>query len=289
MASFAKVHKEPYPALTSFVSTQPLQHKSVLITGAGRGIGEHIAKQIATAGADRIAILGRDEGRITSAKEHFTQAFPKTTFTAFAADITDQTAVANVFKGLGFVPDILINNAGYFPDSGPFIDEDLKDWFKGFEINVLGTAIVTQQYLRTLRNASHEIEEPIVLTVSSAVAHFRRPLTGWTGYNASKTGQLRVLEYLRFEHPEVRFVNIHPGQVDTDTWAKSKSSTPETGMTHGDVAGQFLVWVATEEAKFLSGRFAWAEWDIDELQERKQEILEKDLLLLTLDGSVRGM
>ena len=59
-------------------------------------------------------------------------------------------------------------------------------------------------------------------------------------------------------------------------------------MTDGAVAGAFFVWAATEEAAFLEGRFVWAEWDIDELKAKKDEILEHDLLLTTIDGLVKG-
>ena len=44
----------------------------------------------------------------------------------------------------------------------------------------------------------------------------------------------------------------------------------------------------TDEAEFLSGRFVWAEWDIEELKAKKADILEKDLLLTTIDGFTGG-
>ena len=55
-------------------------------------------------------------------------------------------------------------------------------------------------------------------------------------------------------------------------------------MTDGKLAGEFFAWLSTDEAEFLSGRFVWAEWDIEELKAKKAEILEKDLLLTTIDG-----
>lgn len=46
----------------------------------------------------------------------------------------------------------------------------------------------------------------------------------------------------------------------------------------------FAVWLTSEEADFLKGRFLWANWDILELQEQKKEILEQDLLRLDIGG-----
>jgi hypothetical protein len=44
------------------------------------------------------------------------------------------------------------------------------------------------------------------------------------------------------------------------------------------------VWLATAEADFLKGRFVYVNWDIDELMEKKEEILAKNLLTLTIRG-----
>lgn len=60
------------------------------------------------------------------------------------------------------------------------------------------------------------------------------------------------------------------------------------GMTSVELAGQFFAWAATDEAEFLNGRFLWAEWDIEELKGRKKDILDEDLLLLTIDGFKKG-
>ncbi|KAF8856273.1 hypothetical protein BDZ45DRAFT_594436, partial [Acephala macrosclerotiorum] len=49
--------------------------------------------------------------------------------------------------------------------------------------------------------------------------------------------------------------------------------------------GDFCVWLASPEADFLNGRFVWANWDVEELKERKEEILgNPGLLTLTLVG-----
>ena len=285
MASFLKVHKEPYPALSKAVEGSPLAGKSFLVTGAGRGIGEHIARQIATAGAGRVGIIGRDKTRIFAAKERFEKNHPHTKFEAFAADINDEAAVSTVFETFG-VPDVLINNAGHFADEGPFVDQDLSKWWSGFEINILGTAVVTQQFLRA--RAKAPAKAALVLNVSSMATHFRFPLIGWSGYTGSKLGQARIFEHIRFEHPDVNFVNVHPGNIPTDGYARTGADTPPDGWTDGTLAGQFYAWLASTDAEFLSGRFVWAEWDIDELKAKKAEIVEKDLLRTTIDGLVAG-
>ena len=283
MASFATVHTKPYAALSSALPGRSLAGKSAFITGAGRGVGSHITRGLAAAGVSRIGILGRDVARIEKAKDTFAAEFPSVAFSAYAADITSAPAIAAAFNAFG-TPDILVNNAGYFPDEGPFVEQDLKNWWSGFEINVFGTAIVTQNFLQSLKPG----QNAIVLNVSSFAAHMRFPLIGWSGYNGSKMAQARIFENIRFEHTDVRFVNIHPGCLDTDGFTRSGAPAPAGGMTDGKLTGEFFAWAATDEAEFLGGRFVWADWDVDELKGRKAEILEKDLLLTTIDGFTRG-
>lgn len=59
---------------------------------------------------------------------------------------------------------------------------------------------------------------------------------------------------------------------------------PNVLMESGLPAG-FCVWLAaTREADFLQGRLLWANWDVDELMQRKDEIVQKDMLNMVLGG-----
>ncbi len=52
-----------------------------------------------------------------------------------------------------------------------------------------------------------------------------------------------------------------------------------------NLPSHFSVWLVSDEAKFLRGRFVWANWDVEELISRKDELKEnKELFSLTLDG-----
>ncbi|PTB46703.1 hypothetical protein M441DRAFT_128036, partial [Trichoderma asperellum CBS 433.97] len=50
------------------------------------------------------------------------------------------------------------------------------------------------------------------------------------------------------------------------------------------LAGQFTLWVASPEAKFLKGKFVWVNWDVDELKARADEIENSWLLGILLNG-----
>ena len=51
------------------------------------------------------------------------------------------------------------------------------------------------------------------------------------------------------------------------------------------VPGNFCVWVATPAASFLHGKFVWANWDVDEMMRRKEEITEPGMLQIGLQGA----
>jgi len=262
-------------------------------------VGKHIAKGIASAGAAKIAILDRDKACIEAARDHFADRYPQTKFVAFAADVTDVNAIAAVFDSFG-TPDIVINNAGQFPDDGPFIQQDLRSWWAAWyvfpifvralvlmsrrETNVLDPAVVTQKFLQTKAVP----KDAVLLNVSSMAAHMRFPLTGWAWYNGSKLAQVRLFENIRIDHHDIRFINVHPGNNESDGFTCSGASVPPDGMTNGDLTRNFFAWLATDDADFLNGRFIWAEWDIDELKGRKKDIEDGDLLLTTIDGFSKG-
>lgn len=51
-----------------------------------------------------------------------------------------------------------------------------------------------------------------------------------------------------------------------------------------DLPGQFCVWLVSEEAKFLKNKFVWANWDVEELKQRADEIQNSRLLTIMLEG-----
>ena len=57
-----------------------------------------------------------------------------------------------------------------------------------------------------------------------------------------------------------------------------------TFMETAALPGQFCVWLASPEAKFLKSKFVWDNWDVDELMARSKEIESSKLLTVMLDG-----
>ena len=57
-----------------------------------------------------------------------------------------------------------------------------------------------------------------------------------------------------------------------------------TSVLIADLPASFCVWLASGESDFLKGRFVWANWDVNEMKAKAEEIVGKDLLTMRLTG-----
>src|ERR1019366_7522099 len=117
-----------------------IKGKSVLITGAGRGIGKRLALGFAAEGA-LVGLLARSQAELDLAKLEIEQAGGKAL--RLRADVRDPEELAhavdrmrNSFGGL----DILIAAAGVQGPIGPFVSSKPKAWNETVEINLIGVA-----------------------------------------------------------------------------------------------------------------------------------------------------
>ena len=115
------------------------EDRVALVTGAGRGIGAEIARQLVESGV-RVAITDLDEQAATSTAKELQARHGEDRVTAALLDIADpasiQAALALVEAELGPV-DILVNNAGV-DRIGPFVDSDEETWDLLLAVNLRG-------------------------------------------------------------------------------------------------------------------------------------------------------
>jgi NAD(P)-dependent dehydrogenase (short-subunit alcohol dehydrogenase family) len=275
-------HLDPYAELEAALARKEIQGKSVLVTGGGYGIGSAIAKSFAEAGAAEVILAGRTESRLAAAVDALS-SIKSTKFSYQVVDISSDQDVKRLYGALKESPDILVNNAGYMAAPAGFIDADLEDYWKTFTVNIYGTALVTQSYLRHRRE--RKTTSPAVIITLNTIGAYSVRVPGLSAYGGSKGGLARMMELAAVDVPETtaRFITVHPGAVKTDMGLKS-GLDGVFPSTDAKLAGDFIAWSATEEASFLSGRFAWVNWDIEELKQAKGKIIESDLLRTSLSG-----
>jgi NAD(P)-dependent dehydrogenase (short-subunit alcohol dehydrogenase family) len=179
---------------------------SVLVTGAGRGIGKSIVEYLATRGWDVIAGVRtkRDAAAVT--------ALDTQRISSVILDVTDAEHIAALDELLPERLNAIVNNAGVVV-GGPTETDTTEDWRKQLEINVIGQLAVTRAVLPRLRESRGR-----VVFMSSLNGRVSMPLIG--AYCASKFALEAAANALRMElrpwHIDVAIVE--PAQTDTDMW-----------------------------------------------------------------------
>ena len=176
-----------------------IKEKSVLITGAGRGIGKRLAMGFAQAGA-RVGLLARSQAELDLAKLEIEQAGGNALrIRADVRDLEQMLAAVErvrvVFGGL----DVLIGAAGVQGPIGPLLTTDPKAWSESIEINLMGTANACRAALPPMI----EKRSGKIILLGGGGSGYTRP--NFTAYAAAKTAVVRLVECLA---DEVRDHNV---------------------------------------------------------------------------------
>jgi NAD(P)-dependent dehydrogenase (short-subunit alcohol dehydrogenase family) len=179
---------------------------SVLVTGAGRGIGRSITEHLASRNWDVIAGVRTQQDADT-----ITAANPQR-ISAVILDVTSATDLERLEATLPAQLDAVVNNAGIVV-SGPMETLTTEEWRRQLDVNVIGQLAVTRAVLPRLRQSKGR-----VVFISSVNGQLSMPLIG--AYAASKFALEAAADALRMEvRPwAVRVVLVEPAQTDTDMW-----------------------------------------------------------------------
>ncbi|MGW4100520.1 SDR family NAD(P)-dependent oxidoreductase [Mycobacterium sp. NPDC004974] len=188
---------------------------SVLVTGAGRGIGRAIVEHLAATGWDVIAGV-RSKADAASVTEVDPQHI-----SAVILDVTDSGNIDALDAALPARLDAVVNNAGIVV-AGPVEALTADDWRKQLEVNVIGQFAVTRAVLPRLRESRGR-----VVFISSVNGQMSMPMLG--AYAASKFALEAGAEAMRIELRPwgIPVVVVEPAQTDTDMWRKADDMVVE--------------------------------------------------------------
>jgi NAD(P)-dependent dehydrogenase (short-subunit alcohol dehydrogenase family) len=220
--------------------------KTVLVTGANKGIGREVAGLLARRGFHVfVGARNRDAGR--KAADQIAKQGGKATF--LEIDVNDNesvTGAAREFSKVADQLDVLVNNAGIMVDGDDAILKISDELFrKTMETNTLGALRVTRAFALLLVKS----KAPRVINVSSGGGQLTGGADGWSpAYCISKTALNGVTSQLAAALPKFAINSVCPGWVRTDMGGRNATRSVEEGA-------DTIVWLASDAPQELTGKF----------------------------------
>lgn len=234
-----------------------LTGKTMIVTGASRGIGEAAAHALAAEGA-KLMLTARDGARTADVAAAINAAGG--TAAAMACDVSDYAAfeklVAATVEKFGNV-DVLVNNAGIIDPIARLEDSDPAAWARNIQINLIGA----YNAVRAVITGMIANGGGTVINISSGAAI--RPLEGWSAYCAGKAGMHMMTRAIALETAEkgIRVFGFQPGTTDTDMQGLIRASginqiskIPRENLTPVAEPAKSIVYLCTKAADDLAGK-----------------------------------
>lgn len=232
--------------------------RSVLVTGAGGGLGAAIAEAAVAAGWF-VGLLDRDG----EAVRRVAATLGKRTV-ALAADTTDEGAVDAALDGLARAsgspaPDGIVANAGIVR-FGPLLDLDLAAWRDVVEVNLTGTFVTARAAAR--RMVEHGRRGAIV-TITSMNGVAPGPNAG--AYGATKAGVARLTQQMALEWGPlgIRANAVAPGLIhagmsepiyaDEDVRQRRAAAVPLGRLGQGTDVASVVLFLLSDDAAYVNG------------------------------------
>jgi 3-oxoacyl-[acyl-carrier protein] reductase len=234
------------------------ENQVAIVTGAGRGIGEAIARRFADEGA-RVAVVSRSEANSQKTSDAINAAHPDTA-KPYAVDVADfdavQKAGEQILADFGRA-DILVNNAGITRDTLA-MRMSSDDWDAVLNTNLKGAFNVTRAVLRPMvKQRSGRIIN--ISSVSGLIG-----LAGQANYAASKAGLIGMSKSIARELAS-RGITVNvvaPGFIETDMTAVlseeirkgAQAQIPLARFGASEDIAATVAFLASAEAAYITGQ-----------------------------------
>ncbi len=236
-----------------------LNGKIAVVTGASKGIGAGIAKDLAAEGASVVVNYASSKSDADKVVDEISKAGGKAV--AVQANVAKKAEVQRLFgeaeKAFGKI-DILVNNAGVY-QFVPLEDVTEQQFHKMFDTNVLGMLLVTQEALKHFNSKGGSI-----INIGSLASSFTPPTA--VVYNATKGAVDAITRTLAKElgPRKIRVNSVNPGMVITegaiaggytegDMRKTFESQTPLGRVGQPDDIGPAAVFFASDDSKWVTG------------------------------------
>ena len=260
----------------------------VVVTGASRTIGKATAISFAQAGATGLILTARTAETLQSTKEACAavakSADLKITILSAdnSAESSAQLVAETIQKEYDGRLDLLVNNAGIINTDATARNKVCDITSSQIEIpinvNYLGRFFMIKHLLPLMLNNGGC---KMVVNISSVGSHVSGPL----GFSISALATNRLSQRVAESYADqgVFCCALHPGAVLSDLPKPGMSErTRNASKDSPFLCGAFILWLVREKRDWLNGRYLDATWDVDELEKKKDEIVEGDKLKMRL-------
>jgi NAD(P)-dependent dehydrogenase (short-subunit alcohol dehydrogenase family) len=190
-----------------------------LVTGAGSGIGRHVAQGLLEAGY-RVVLAGRRAEALEETRAGDARA------TVVPADVTDPESVRALFSSLDRL-DVLFNNAGTFGQSKPIEDVAVEEWQAVVDTNLTGAFLCAQAAIRVMK--AQDPRGGRIINNGSLSAQVPRPnAVAYTATKHAITGLTKAISL------EGRAHDIACGQIDVGNAATEMTAAMDRGVLQAD-------------------------------------------------------
>lgn len=262
---------------------------TAVITGASRGIGKGIATCFAQAGASGLILTARKACSLEETKKVCEdQAKARNgsiKIILLAADNAVESSAVNIAeviqKEFNGKLDLLVNNAGILNTDetafGKLGDINASQIEVPMNVNFLGRFYMIKHLLPFIKASNAKA----IVNITSIGSHLPGPL----GFSISALATNRLSQRVAESHGDEGVVcyAVHPGAVfPEDPSPGLPAAFREFSKDKPTLCGGMLVWLVKEKREWLNGRYLDATWDVDELEAKREEIVNGDKLKMRL-------
>ena len=276
-------------------SVKALKGKNIIITGASRGLGVHIAKAMWESGASLLLVARSKDALNDIQKRLESESLPGQVVHIAVADLRLATAIDKIIqKGRRIWKrlDGVVNNAGILGPIGPVWENHWEAWEETLRVNLLAPVALCRACVDWMKESG----QGKIINLSGGGATGPRP--NFSAYAVAKTGIVRFTEILAEEVMglNIQVNSIAPGALNTDMLEIVLKEDPEnvgvkeydsalrqreSGGTSPQRAAELCVFLASSASDGITGKLISAIWDPwESLQDHLSDLEQNDIYTL---------